>query len=382
MPQTVRLAPPLLLAAAVCLAFVLVGCEGDYRPRAIGKEGEVTVVMDSSHWTGPVGDTFRESVTPWINTLPQPERYFEIRHLEFSSERVYETIQDLKNVVVVAPLSDSTNEANFLRRRLSTEARQAVMDGQIAVVSKPDLWRRSQRVYFVTAATSEALVTALEQQGGEIQNTFKEATLQRMEREMYDDARQFALEDTLMSQHGFAVNVQHDFQLAVDTTTASTGFVWLRRLLAKTRREFFVYYEDDMSPSDITPEWIYETRDSLTRKYLRGSVAGFVRIDDRRALTAEQTEFKGRYGYEARGLWHMVAATDNPNEFQSVGGGGPFVTYAFYDQSTDRVYLMDGSVFAPDFDKLEFLRQMEVMAHTFRTQEQSAEEDAAVAASQ
>jgi hypothetical protein len=43
---------------------------------------------------------------------------------------------------------------------------------------------------------------------------------------------------------------------------------------------------------------------------------------------------------------------------------------------------MDGSVFAPDFDKLEFLRQMEVMAHTFRTQEQSAEEDAAVAASQ
>ncbi len=382
MPRPVRSAPTLLLAAAVLLAVVLVGCEGDYRPRAIGKEGEVTVVVDSSHWTGPVGDTFRETVTPWINTLPQPERYFEIRHLELSSERVYDSIQDLKNVVVIAPLSDSTNEANFLRRRLSDEARQAVMDGQIAVVSKPNLWRRSQRVYFVTAATPEDLVTALKQRGDSIRSTFKKATLARMEREMYDDARQFALEDTLMNRHGFAVNVQHDFQLAIDTTTASSGFVWLRRLLAKTRREFFVYYEDDMSPSDITPEWIHQTRDSLTRRYLRGQVAGFVRIDDRRALTTEQTEFKGRYGYEVRGLWHMVAATDDPNEFQSVGGGGPFVTYAFYDQSTDRVYLMDGSVFAPDFDKLEFLRQMEVMAQTFRTQEQAAGDDSAVAASQ
>jgi len=382
MPRLLRLAPTLLLAAAVSLSFVLVGCDGDYRPRAIGKEGEVTVVVDSTHWTGPVGDTFRETVTPWINTLPQPERYFEIRHLEFSSERVYESIQDLKNVVVIAPLSDSTNEANFLRRRLSAEAREAVMDGQVAVVSKPNLWRRSQRVYFVTAATPEALVTALEQRGTDIRNTFKEVTLERMEREMYDDARQFALEDTLMSQHGFAVNVQHDFQLAVDTTSASSGFVWLRRRLAKTRREFFVYYEEDMSPSDITPEWIYETRDSLTRKYLRGSVAGFVRIDDRRTLTTEQTEFKDRFGYEVRGLWHMVAPTDDPNDFQSVGGGGPFVTYAFYDQSTDRVYLMDGSVFAPDFDKLEFLRQMEVMAHTFRTQEPPVEDDSAVAASQ
>lgn len=375
-----RPVPVLLLVAAVGLASVLVGCEGDYRPRAIGKEGEVTVVVDSSHWTGPVGETFRETVTPWINTLPQPERTFEIRHLELSSERVYDSIQDLKNVVVIAPLSDSTNEANFLRRRLSQEARQAVMDGQIAVVEKPNLWRRSQRVYFVTAATPEDLVTALEKEGDNIQDTFKKITLERMEREMYDDARQFALEDTLMNRHDFAVNVQHDFQLAIDTTTASSGFVWLRRILAKTRREFFVYYEDGMSPSDITPEWIYETRDSLTREYLRGSVAGFVRIDYRRSLTTEESEFKDRYGYESRGLWHMVAATDDADDFRSVGGGGPFVTYTFYDQETDRVYMLDGSVFAPDFDKLEFLRQMEVMAHTFRTR--AGETDSSLAESQ
>lgn len=367
-------------SVGLLLSVFLVGCGGDYRPRAIGKEGEVTVVMDSTHWTGEVGNAFRESVTPWIETLPQAERYFEIRHLELTTERTYESIQDLKNVVIVAPLSDSTNEANFLRRRLSENAREAILNGQSAVVGKPDLWRRSQRVFFVTAPNADSLAGVLQKRGDQIRQTFNKITLSRMQREMYDDARQFALEDSLMSKHGFAVNVQHDYQIAIDTTTDSTGFVWLRRILAKTRREFFVYYEENASPSKITPDWIYTTHDSLTREYMQGSIAGFVRIDYRRPLTTEQTTVLDRYGYETHGLWHMVKPADEEGEFMSVGGGGPFLAYTFYDQASDRIYVIHGSVFAPDFDKLQFLRQMEVMANTFRTkagQKQSKSEQVA-----
>jgi len=375
MSRSVRSLLVLFVLAGASLSLVLAGCEGDYRPRAIGKEGEVTVVMDSARWTGPVGEAFREHVTPWVETVPQPERYFEIRHLELSSERTYESIQDLKNVVIAAPLSDSSNEANFLRRRLSEQAQQAVLNGQTAVVSKPNLWRRSQRVYFATAATPESLVEAFQSRGQGMRDSFHTATLQRMEREMYGTARKFELEDSLMLHHGFAVNVQHDFQIAVDTATASTGFVWLRRRLAKTRREFFVYYEEDASPSQLTPEWIYETRDSLTRRYLRGEVAGFVRVDYRRPLETEQINFLGRYGFRTYGLWHMVAP-DDEDGFRSVGGGGPFVTYAFYEKATDRIYLLDGSVFAPGFDKLDFVRQMEVMAKTFRTDAEASNQEA------
>ena len=362
-------------AFLLLVSVVLVGCDGDYRPRAIGKEGEVTIVMDSTHWTGSVGETFRETVTPWVETLPQPERFFEIRHLELSSERAYESIQDLKNVVIVAPLSDSTNEANFLRRRLSENAREAVLNGQSAVVGKPNLWRRSQRVFFVTAADSSSLADVLRERGETIRSTIEEVTYDRMQREMYDDARQYALEDSLMERHGTAVNVQHDYQIAIDTTTDSTGFVWLRRILAQTRREFFVYYKENASPSTLSPEWLYATHDSLTREYLRGNIAGFVRIDYRRSLETQQTTFQDRYGYVSRGLWHMVKPGDEEGEFQSVGGGGPFVAYAFYDQPSDRIYLLHGSVFAPDYDKLEFLRQMEVMANTFRTRDSLQQSD-------
>jgi len=235
MRRTLVVPDVLLLGTLLAGLLLLSGCEGDYRPRAVGPIGEITVVMDSSHWTGPSGEALRANVTPWVETLPVSERSFQLRHLELTDERTYERVQDLKNVIIAAPLSDSTNETSFLRRRLSDEAEQAILDGQTAVVPKPNLWRRSQRIYYVAAASPDALAETFQSQGTQIRDTFTEATLQRMDRNMYEDDRRSALEDTLMQRHGFAVNMQSDFQIAVDTTTGSEGFVWLRRLLAATR---------------------------------------------------------------------------------------------------------------------------------------------------
>ena len=48
------------------------------------------------------------------------------------------------------------------------------------------------------------------------------------------------------------------------------------------------------------------------------------------------------------------------------GAGGPFVNYSFYDETTRRIYMIDGMVFAPGFEKREFLRHVEIIARTFR----------------
>mgnify|MGYP006270566907 CR=1 FL=1 len=370
-----------LIAAFVfpLIALGLLGCEGDYRPEAVGPQGEVTVVMDSTRWTSEVGEAVRSAIGPTIETLPQLEPYFDLRQADLTDERTYDAIKQRKNVVFVAPLSDSTSEANFLRQRFSEDARQAVLDGSPAVIARPNLWRRNQRVFFITAATPEALSNALQRRGSEVRQTFKQVTLERMEEEMFEKARQYNLEDTLMQRHGFAVNVQHDYQIAIDSTTEDTGFIWMRRVLADSRRELFFYYIDNASASRITPEWIYATRDSLTRRYLRGNMGGFIKIDRRRTLNTEQVNFLDRYAYETRGLWHMVQPVtldDGTTELMGAGGGGPFLTHTFYDQATDRIYLIDGSVFAPQYDKRSFLRQMEVIARTFRTEAEISSEGA------
>lgn len=365
-----------VLLAGLLLAS-LTGCGStDYRPLATGPEGQVTIVMDSTRWNGSVGEAVRANIAPYLSTLPAPERAFDLKQVSLTSEQVFENVKTLKNVVFIAPLSDSTREASFMRTRLSQEAEEAVRNGQTAVVAKPNLWRQQQRIFFVTASSPQGLIDALQAEGDRIRDSFHNATLVRMEDEMFEKARQRALEDTLMQRHSFAVNVQHDYQIAIDTTTASRGFVWLRRILSDTRRGLFVYYEENADPSQLSPEWVYATRDSLTKRYLQGNVGGFVKIDYRRPLNTENRDFLDRYAFVTRGLWYMVGENEEGELFQ-YGGGGPFVNYAFYDQEQDRIYMIDGMVFAPGYDKRAFLRQMEVIARTFRTQEERASQTVA-----
>jgi hypothetical protein len=239
-------------------------------------------------------------------------------------------------------------------------------------VSRPDLWREEQQVFYVLGATEDDVARALQANGEDLRYAFNRITRERMRREMFDRGRQADLERLLMDRHDFAVNAQHDYFVAMDTT----NFVWLRRVISsETWRSLFVWYTDELSPAELTAEWVVDTRDRLTRAYVNGNLGDYVQVDRRRPLESENVNFLDRFGYEIRGLWHMVG-DDEAGGTVEFGMGGPFLTYAFYDQPTGRTYLIDGMVFAPGFEKRDFLRQLEVIAHTFRTKQDAGTETA------
>ncbi len=356
-----------VLALAAVLALSACG-DVDYRPSAIGPASQITVVMDPAGWEGPLGAAVRAELAPAIGTLPAPEPLFELRHVALRTQADLERVQAQKNVVIAAPLSDSTNAASVLRGALAPDTREAIESGRSVVASRSNLWRRDQQVFFLAADSAGRLVETVQNRGEALRDTFNLLARQRLYEEMFDRGRQPELEAQLMENHGFAVNAQHDYVVAADTSlTDSTGFVYLARVVsAQSWRRMMIWYKEDGDPATLTPQWIQATRDSLAQQWIQGSVGGFSRIDYRRPLEVEEVDFLGRYGYEMRGLWHLVDVQEDGSLYQ-YGGGGPFVTYAFYDQGQDRLYLIDGMVFAPDYDKREFLRQMEVIAYTFRT---------------
>ena len=363
-----------LIGTPLLLAIILVGCgdqglfSGDFRSEASGREGRIALVIDSAMWQGPVGDALRESIGGPLYTLPSQEPAFDLDPISLDSRYAFEMAQDRKNVLFVGSISDTTTtESKYLYSLLADSLRQYVMDGRSILVSRPDYWRRRQLVYYLVAASPEELVTAIDDTAEEILYNFNEITRLRTHREMFDIGRQRDLEAKLMDRHGFAVNGQHDYVIATDTTS----FVWLRRVLSDTWRSLFVHYVEDADPSMLTPEWIVSTRDELSRQYIQGTKGGWVEVDLRRPMEAKEINFKDRFAIEFRGMWHMVGeASGKKIQF---GMGGPFLTYAFYDEGTRRLYLIDGMVFAPNYPKREFLRQLEVIAYTFRTRQEEAE---------
>lgn len=343
-----------------------------YKPQAVGPEGKMTVLIDSAQWNGAVGDNLRETLGGPIHTLPAPEPMFDLTRGALSSQRAFDVIKRQKNVVIVAPLSDTTTVAQFISNRLDEGAREMVNSGVSAFIPRNDLWSRDQLVAYITASTPEELAGAIQERSEDLLYEFNKKTRERLQKEMFEKGRQFEVEQQLFDRYNFAVNVQHDYLVAEDTT----NFVLLRRIISsESWRSLFVYFEENANPNDLTAEWVYTKRDSLSKLYMEGNVIGYVEIDRRRPLTTENIDFLGKYGFESRGLWHMIADTERGKE--PLGMGGPFLSYAFYDEESGRNYLIDGMIFAPNYPKREFLRQLEVIAYTFRSANPESTEELA-----
>ncbi|MCG8606832.1 DUF4837 family protein, partial [bacterium] len=128
-------------------------------------------------------------------------------------------------------------------------------------------------------------------------------------------------------------------------------------------RWLFVHWVEGMDPGTIEPDWIVKTRNRMTRKFYEGDSINEDYTNSR------EVEFLGRRALMLEGLWENVPKVV----------GGPFRNYTFYDEKSDRVYMIDVAVFNPGGKKEPFLRQLDIMARTFRTADethQKTEEDA------
>lgn len=345
--------PHLLLFASLLL---LTACgEGDHRPPATGKEGTISIVMSDAQWDGIVGEAVRSELARPVETLPVPEPAFDLEQFDLTTSDLFKkVIQRRKYVLFAATLDERSNVANYIRSGLDEATLDRIRSGEAGILKRPNPWYRNQLVVYAIGATEQDLVAKILEQGEDLRYVFDQATRERLTERMFRRMRQTDLEERLMDGHEFAVNVQHDFFIAQDTL----NFIRMRRVLSDTWREVFVYYVDNANPNMLDEEWIISTRDSLTERFVRGTFEGsYVKVDQRRPLTFENINFLDRFGYETRGLWHMTEDAM----------GGPLLNYSFYDEEQRRIYMIDGMVFAPAFNKREFLRQVEAVAYSFRT---------------
>ncbi|MEM8560065.1 MAG: DUF4837 family protein [Bacteroidota bacterium] len=370
----------LLLLLTLLVPFVGCGSGEPYVPQARGLVGEVIVVTDSTTWRGPVGEALREELGASVATLNPVggEPAFGVRQQSLQPQFL-NGLKMQRSVVFAAALSDSTNTAQFIRARLGegTEAAIGEQEPGAGVIAREDLWARGQMIYYATDTTPERLAEAIRSRGEQMRADFDRVALANEGVEMYDRGRQILLEDTLLADHGFAVNVQHDYFVATDSTLTQ-GFlsdgrflaggdqaqlVWLRRTLVEIQRNLLVYYEDGVTAEDaaarLQPGRLVPTLDALTSRFLRGAQndSAFVFTEPRISVAIDSTTINGNAAFEVRGLWRM-------NLFVQ---GGPFIAYTFYEPAQERLYVMYGFVLAPGKEKRRFIRQLEAMARTFRT---------------
>lgn len=327
------------------LAFAAISCGTVDRPRkpsASGKSGELLVVINNHRWDGMAGEIIKNTFASAVPMLPQPEPQFNIIQIDHKAfVRLFETHRNILRVEFDASLERGQIEAQ----------RDAWAYPQMVInVKVPD----EQVLQRIMDANQEAFINYY-------LKTERERLINAYNRMINHQARNVVRNNLMLD-----VSVPEGFFVA----TQEDNFVWLRQ--TGTREELEIGMLITVLPythpdSDFDLETIRARRDSITRQHIPGTFPGtYMTTYPDIPHVYSEINFNDLYAMEARGLWRVK------NDFM----GGPFVNITFVDEKNSRLINLDGFVYAPKFDKRDYLRQVEAMMYSVKVFEKQEEKPA------
>ncbi len=338
-----------LLLVLFPIVLLTSGCN-DKQP-AVGLEDEIFVIADSTDYY-EIEPALYETFSKVIYT-PQAETLFELKRLPFEK---LSTVKGMKNIIIAAPLNGEGFAAEYVNSLLDSAVYDLVSDGKEFVFNKHDLWAKNQLVMVLTAPDIEDLQKKILLNKETLLHYFRKASDERLLKGVYKSSfEQKDIEAQLLKDYGWMVYVQKDMKLAKDAP--EDNFVWLRRgMNTDMERWVFVHWIDDASPEWLDKDSISAIRDRMTSKYYRSTNdSSNVIIAQDQLTTYKEVNFLGRYALMANGFWR----------FSDKSGGGPYLSYTFFDEETKRLYMLDGSVFAPKYYKKKLIQQLDITLQSF-----------------
>ena len=336
--------PVLLLALGVS------GCEGLSRENAMGENDVITIIADSADYdalSDVIDNAFRQ---PFLT--PQPETWFELVRHDLAD--LLDRKRD-RNILILAPLDADNRMGEYMRSALDSTVRRMVNEGKEHVFVQKDLWYRGQTVVHLTGRTMDDLREFMATNARQLEYYFKQAWDEREIARMKNLPREDEIEARLSESYGFRFSVIKSWFVAKDSSEINT--VLLRRQApAETERWLLVHWLDTTNTALLTNTFAYETRNRLTEMLYRTyDDAAHVVIDSLNGLQFDEVNFQNRFAIRMKGLWRM----------SDYSMGGPFVSYLFYDETQRRIYFIEGSVFAPKYEKKKLIQDVDVMIQTF-----------------
>ena len=325
----------ILTILTVVLAVVSCGQNGTRKallPNVSGKAGEVIIVMDKAYWESAPGNEIREllgSDCPWL----------------YPAEALY-------SLVNVTP----SGFADLFRVH-----RNIVLfniDPQVTnpgVILKSDVWASPQCVIQVSAYDAEGAAEQVREKGESIMSAIEQAERDRVVRNciLYE-------ERSIAPKVNEVIGGSPHFPSGYKLKKTAKDFVWVADEKQYVTQGILMYkYPAVGDESDFTEENIIAHRNEVLQRNVPGMFDGtYMTTGEFITPTVSYIKYKKRDFAQTRGFWEVF------NDYM----GGPFVSHSFYSKDGTEVVVEEAFVYAPRYDKRQYLRQVEAILYSFEWQ--------------
>ena len=317
--------------ALAAMAVVLGGCKQSGEkilPTISGKPGEVAVVCTKVEWESEPGSTLRELLAGEVPYLPQVEPMYDLFNVP--QQAFNKVFQVHRNIIIID--TDKKYE-----------------DSSLTVYR--NIWATPQLVLGVKAPDSASAAELIDKRGAKILST-----LERTERDrVIENIRNFESPDLHKVVEQFLGHAPI-FPKGYTVKTATDDFMWVSNETTYTIQSVLFWKYPYRDTSDLGVEALAAKRNEITKKYIPCTMEGSYMMLNPDIMPGDRTfNYNHRDIVELRGLWEAY------NDFM----GGPFISHSFLSDDGSEIITMDAFVYAPRYDKRNYLRQVEGILYSY-----------------
>lgn len=320
-----------LLFLAFSLFFVACNDgKSGYLPGYSGNSGEIIFVINDDDFKASE-ETIYQTIAGYQHGMPQAERLFSIVNIPHKN---FSKIFQVNRNIIIADIGQNKVKNVEIKR---------------------SVWAKKQMVVTITAGSVETFNQLLVEYAEELIFKFQSAEIERL----IERNQKFGFEKEL-KEHQMKFVFQQDAGDIVD----NNDFIWIKlereRPVGENMHQIsqgvLIFTTPYTDTSQFNLENILALKDSLTKLHVPGPINGSYMSTSYKHILPDAKEFlfKGKYAVRITGLWRM----------ENAHMGGPFVSITTLDEKNNNLVTLVGYVYAPQFEKREFLREMEAIIHS------------------
>ncbi len=322
----------LIIAAAVLAVFT--GCrekkdKTSLLPNVSGKAGEIVIQIDRENWEGAIGSAFREILAEDCPYLAQREPLF--------------------NLINVPPASFGSMfrmHRNIIILRIDP---QGASEG---IKYEKNVWARPQSVAQVNAFSAESALALIRENGALLAEYFEQAERDRIivNSIRYEEG---SLRPYVEKLTGGVLHFPSGYKLKKTTE----DFLWITDEKQYTTQTVLIYRYPALGDArDFSVGNIISHRNSVMERNVPGPSDGsYMTTSMYVEPSVASLRYHNRDFMQTRGFW----------EVHGDYMGGPFVSHSFYSQDGKDIIVLEAFVYAPRYDKRQYLRQVESILYSF-----------------
>ena len=296
-------------------------------PEISGKAGEIEIISTKAQWEAEPGNAIRSVLASEFPYTPQREPLY--RLFNVPPESLSKVFKAHRNLIYLQ-IEDTCKTAMKVRR---------------------DIWAQPQTMLTISAPDEESISAFIIQNTDKIRNVFEQAERDRV----INNAKQHenkGLGDLVTNIFGGSPYFPSNYTLKMQTK----DFVWISYETTYTNQGVFIYTFPYQGEFQMTPEYLVARRNEFTEANVPATREGSYMIVNPVVTPGFETKsYEGRTFAEIRSLW------ETHNDFM----GGPFISDAFLSQDGNKVIVVEGFVYAPKYDKRDYLRQVESIIYSW-----------------